>query len=433
MASTLVALQTVTVGAGGAANISFTNIPQTYTDLVVKWSARAAGAYGPIETEVTFNGDISAGVFLYSQRNLSGYNSGAYSASTTNSYRFNLQYATGSSATANTFSNNEIYIPNYTSTTEFKSVSFESVSENNATTEYILGPAAGLWAKTDAIKSIVIQSNGVGNWVQYSTFTLYGVYKDAAETTPAAPTIGTATAGSQAADVAFTPAGSGAPASSYVVTSSPGGLTATGASSPIQINGLTSGTAYTFTVRGQNPGGLGAASAASNSVTPYDGYESIATLYPTGATAEFTSIPSTYTHLQIRYIGRNSVNNSVILIRLNSDTGSNYSLHYLYGNGASVASGGAASQTNMEANMAVSTYSANVFGSGVIDLLDYANTNKYKTLRVLNGFDNNGSGQVTFSSGSWRNTNAVTSITLIPNSSGNFVSGTVFELYGIRG
>ena len=164
-------------------------------------------------------------------------------------------------------------------------------------------------------------------------------------------------------------------------------------------------------------------------------YESIATT-TVGAggtsTITFSSIPSTYSHLQIRYIGRNSVNNSVIKITLNSDTATNYSLHYLYGNGATVTAGGAASQSNMEANMAVSSYSANVFGCGVMDLLDYANTNKYKTLRVLNGFDNNGSGQVTFSSGSWRNTNAVTSITLIPNSSGNFEQYSSFALYGIK-
>jgi hypothetical protein len=163
-------------------------------------------------------------------------------------------------------------------------------------------------------------------------------------------------------------------------------------------------------------------------------YESISTTTVSTPVSSitFSSIPSTYSHLQIRYIGRNSVNNSVIKITFNSDTGSNYSLHYLYGNGASAAAGGAASQTAVEANMAVSTYAANVFGGGVMDLLDYANTNKYKTLRVLNGFDNNGSGQVTFSSGLWMNTNAVTSITLTPNSSGNFAQYSSFALYGIK-
>jgi hypothetical protein len=156
------------------------------------------------------------------------------------------------------------------------------------------------------------------------------------------------------------------------------------------------------------------------------------TLASATSTITISNIPQTYKHLQIRYIGRNSVNNSVIKITLNSDTAANYSLHYLYGNGTSVTSGGAASQSNMEANMAVSSYAASVFGGGVMDLLDYANTNKYKTLRVLNGFDNNGAGQVTFSSGSWRNTNAVTSITLIPNSSGNFAQYSSFALYGIN-
>jgi hypothetical protein len=429
MASTIVALQTVTVGAGTAASVTFSSIPQTYNDLIIKWSARSAGAYGPIETEVQFNGDSSS---VYSQANLSGYNSGAYSAKSTDSYRFNLQYATGNSATANTFSNNEIYIPNYSSST-FKSISFESVSENNATTEYILGPANGAWSKTDPITSIKLQSNGVGNWMQYSTFTLYGVYNSALETTPSAPTIGTATAGSTGADVYFTPAASGAPAASYVATSSPGNITANSISSPIKIGGLTSGTAYTFTVRGQNPGGIGAASAASNSVTPYDGYESITTLYPAGGTtASFTSIPATYKDLQVRVLSRSArTASSADELYMTINSTSLTKNHYLFGNGSSVLTGSATAGWVGISTAASAT--AGIFGTSVIDIIDYANTNKNKTVRSFSGFDTNGGGEIYILSNFINSTSAISALAFTCSSTNTFASGTVIELYGIRG
>jgi len=429
MASTLVALQTVTVGAGGTSVINFTNIPQTYTDLVIKASVRSSDATTNDGANLYINGNTSAA--LYSFRRLTGNGTAAASDSSSASFRFlNVD---GNSATANTFGNLEMTIPNYTLSNQ-KSVSVDMVSENNATSSF-QGLAAALWSRTDPITSIEINSGG-NTFLQYSTFTLYGVYKDAAETTPTAPTIGTATAGSQAADVAFTPAGSGAPASSYVVTSSPGGLTATGGSSPIQIGGLTSGTAYTFTVRGQNPGGLGAASAASNSVTPYDGYESIATLYPTGATAEFTSIPSTYTHLQIRYIARTSRADITdwIEMNFNSDTGNNYSYHFLRGNGSvTLASAGTSTNYAEVGTSVAQTGGSNMFGVAVVDILDYANTNKFKTVRSLSGEDRNGEGLIYLYSSSWRSTNAINTIVLTPGAGTNFSAGTVIELYGIRG
>lgn len=85
---------------------------------------------------------------------------------------------------------------------------------------------------------------------------------------PAAPTSVTATAGVKQASVAFTAPASGPKPTQYIVTSAPGGITATGASSPIVVTGLTTGTAYTFTVVADSENGQGAASAASSSVTP---------------------------------------------------------------------------------------------------------------------------------------------------------------------
>ena len=76
---------------------------------------------------------------------------------------------------------------------------------------------------------------------------------------------------------------------------------------------------------------------------------------------------------------------------------------------------------------------ANMFGSGVIDILDYANTNKYKTVRTLSGDDKNGSGYVVFGSGLWQNTNAVSTITLTNHGATNFQQYSSFALYGIKG
>jgi hypothetical protein len=417
MASTLVALQTVTVGAGGAATVSFTSIPQTYTDLVIKVSAR------------TTTGGVDAGTYLYfngtvvgTARKLGGTGSVAFSDTGANIID------QGNGATTNTYGNFEVYVPNYTGY-GLKSVSVDGVTETNATTVYM--NMLALISTNITAGLIPVSTLGftpiAGTFMQYSTFTLYGVYKDAAETTPAAPTIGTATAGSQAADVAFTPAGSGAPASSYVVTSSPGGLTATGGSSPIQIGGLTSGTAYTFTVRGQNPGGLGAASAASNSVTPYDGYESIATVdVGSGglSTVTFSSIPQTYTHLQL-ICSNNSGNSN---IQFNGDTGTNYSRHYLYGNGSTATSGANTSTTSM--GIIDYTGTADIFTANIVDILDYTNTNKNKTVRVLSGVDTNGAGAVLLYSGLWRSTAAISTITITGGTAAQY---STFQLYGIRG
>ena len=119
-----------------------------------------------------------------------------------------------------------------------------------------------------------------------------------------APTIGTATAGVEAATVAYTAATTGGAATSFTAISTPGSITGTGAS-PITVSGLTGGTAYTFKVYGTNAAGVWTAtqSQASNSVTPEvaSSFESIATATGTGSSGviTFSSIPSTYKHLQI--------------------------------------------------------------------------------------------------------------------------------------
>jgi hypothetical protein len=174
MAANFVLLEKITVGAAGASSVTFSGIPQTgYTDLVVKVSARD-GASSVIDGAVVrFNNDTTSG--NYTARRVIG--SGSAASSDTNNVG---AFAVGNTATANTFSNCEFYIPNYTGSS-YKSVSFDNVAETNATTQY-MGLAAFLWSNTAAITSIQISGESA-SFSQYSTFYLYGVAK--LGTTPA--------------------------------------------------------------------------------------------------------------------------------------------------------------------------------------------------------------------------------------------------------
>jgi hypothetical protein len=169
---------------------------------------------------------------------------------------------------------------------------------------------------------------------------------------------------------------------------------------------------------------------------PAGAYESIAAAtVPSGGAANitFNSIPQNYSHLQIRFIARTGSSSSMFY-RFNNDSGSNYSgRHRLTGDGSTAAASGSSSQAQIytfgTSGLPTAT---STFGVGVADILDYANTNKYKTLRQLDGWDANGSGVVEFVSGAWMNTNAITEIN-IGLDSGSFVQNSSFALYGIKG
>ena len=255
---------------------------------------------------------------------------------------------------------------------------------------------------------------------------------------PDAPTIGTATVSGTTASVPFTAAATGGAPTSYTATSSPGSLTGTGASSPLSVSGLTVNTAYTFTVTATNSTGTSAASSASNSATPVSplGYESIATVSVGSggqANIEFTSIPQTFTHLQLRLFGRETASGTVNneWMRFNSDTGSNYAWHDLTGNGSVTGASSQSATTAMKSAtwMPGTSASTNVFGGAVVDILDYTNTNKYKTVRSLTGADNNGSGTIAFTSGLWMSTAAITTVTIVVS---NFAQYSHAALYGVK-
>lgn len=167
-------------------------------------------------------------------------------------------------------------------------------------------------------------------------------------------------------------------------------------------------------------------------------YESIATttLGSATSTVTFSSISGAYTHLQIRFIcrsGTGGTGQDGLRMRFNSDTGTNYSWHYLGGDGNTAYAGSGVSQTYAYPGVSVNNgFGSNTFGPTICDILDYANTNKYKTTRSLSGGDNNGNGEIYVWSSNWRNTNAITDIQLALISGASFQTNSQFALYGIK-
>ena len=168
MANTFTKIATVTVGSGGASSISFSSISSSYTDLCLKYSIRTSSNtltnaydYGHLE----INGNTSS----LSYRQLYDDAGTAYSNSGSSVF---YVWVSSSGATASTFTNGELYFPNYTSS-NYKSFSLDEVNENNGT-QTLLIMTAGLWSNTSAINQLTIAPNS-GTYVQYSTATLYGI------------------------------------------------------------------------------------------------------------------------------------------------------------------------------------------------------------------------------------------------------------------
>jgi hypothetical protein len=171
MPNTYTLIERITVGAAGASSITFTSIPQTYTDLKIVCSARTNAS--DVAQSIRVRPNASSTGYTYIR--LTGNGSSAGSQGT------EYNPANGNTATASTFSNNEIYIPNYTSSNN-KSISADGVSENNASEAYAILTAT-LWANSAAITSLEL-SLASGLFQQYSTFYLYGIAKEGVTPTP---------------------------------------------------------------------------------------------------------------------------------------------------------------------------------------------------------------------------------------------------------
>jgi hypothetical protein len=182
---------------------------------------------------------------------------------------------------------------------------------------------------------------------------------------------------------------------------------------------------------------------ASSVLKVTNSYESIATVTVGSggtSTVTFSSIPSTFKHLQIRFMSmttRATYGYDALQITFNSDSAANYSYHTLNGNGAAAASGASFPRSNAYFDYVLGTTVSNYPGLGVIDILDYENTSKYKTVRGMGGCDVNGTiaslpGRINFASNSWRSTSAISSMQLTPLNA-PFAQYSSFALYGIKG
>lgn len=183
---------------------------------------------------------------------------------------------------------------------------------------------------------------------------------------------------------------------------------------------------------------------AGNDAYMPSSFESIATASGTGSsrTITFSSIPSTFKHLQLRYIGKASDSATAaiydIAIQFNSDTGANYAYHSLQGAGSSATASGGASANTVDILSIPNSVAAlaNMFGTGIIDILDYASTSKNKTVKTMAGYDTNATsppGRIGLYSGFWNSTSAITSISLTLPAGSNWTTTSSFALYGIKG
>lgn len=196
-----------------------------------------------------------------------------------------------------------------------------------------------------------------------------------------------------------------------------------------------------MTISSVKTGAIGDSLLAGNAAYDPGDFVSISTV-TVGAggssSITFSSIPSTYQHLQIRGIARTTASQDRESIKLtfNSDTGANYSRHSLWGSGSTASAYGAASEAYiLLTDFAAATATSSIFGAAVTDVLDYTNSNKYKTVRSFGGVDLNAAITVYdgLNSGLWMNTAAISTITLTPFSGSNFVQYSSFALYGIAG
>ena len=183
------------------------------------------------------------------------------------------------------------------------------------------------------------------------------------------------------------------------------------------------------------------ASAISGHLTPADAgsYFPISnfTLASAQANIDITNIPQTYKHLQLRVFGRTTraTNGDAILLEFNGDSNNNYySTHYIYGNGTSAAAGAdGVNSRSAVYRVGAANSATNIFGTIIIDILDYTSLNKNKTIRSLGGFENNSAGEVWLCSSLWfpNTIQAINRIKITPSTLTNFIAPTSAALYGV--
>ena len=152
------------------ASITFSSIPNTFTDLVLRWSARDVSGSSNYDIQCEFNG---SGGSAYSSTQIYGVGDSAFSNAYQNSAYGRTGFSNSSDSTSNTFSSDEIYIPSYTAS-QNKSFMSNGVTENNSTNQRVInGSSASLWRDTSAISSVKLSTGGT--FAVGSSFYLYGI------------------------------------------------------------------------------------------------------------------------------------------------------------------------------------------------------------------------------------------------------------------
>ena len=185
------------------------------------------------------------------------------------------------------------------------------------------------------------------------------------------------------------------------------------------------------------PFGFWAASGAGGGGGAYDLLETT-TLTSSASSVTFSGLGSysDYAHLQIRIVARNdsAYNGGTAYLHMNSDTGNSYSRHYFQGNGSTVTAVGQADRDFMDAGQtAGGNLGSNIFAASVTDILDFSSTTKKTTMRTLSGVAGGTFNVVKFGSALYNNTAAVTNLNFYAGSTDNFVAGSRFSIYGIKG
>ena len=177
---------------------------------------------------------------------------------------------------------------------------------------------------------------------------------------------------------------------------------------------------------------------AGNAYTHYD-FDSIQTVTVGSggqSTISFTSIPATYTHLQVRITAKSartgSAEDTTLIAFNNVTSAASYASHQLRGDGSTAVSGSVTSTYTGLTGILPTSTTSNIFGVQVIDILDYANTNKNKTTRCLMGNDQNGSGYTALYSNLFLSTSAISRIDFTTVTASNFSQYSSFALYGIK-
>lgn len=183
-------------------------------------------------------------------------------------------------------------------------------------------------------------------------------------------------------------------------------------------------------------GGIGGVSVRGFGHFPnlyFSSFDSIATTTLTGSASSitFSSIPATYEHLQVRAIMRLG-GSDYLTTTFNTGTAVN-NRHRINGDGSTMSAGGGSGTGQDFGPYPTNSNAANIFGVLILDILDYKNTNKFKTYRFFNGFELNGSGQIYLQSTTAATTSAITSIEFATYSGTGFVANTQFALYGLKG